>query len=972
MSTIAWLATLSFVWGGVLCIAALLLQRNANLSGRMRQRIWRGALLLLIAPWIAAPVVSLLGMGLAQPETVAAPAPADVAPQVTAAMVADVGETGAAPAWIVREDIGLIPRDSSWVDIILAAVMLGWVLRFVLAQWSARRLMGIVANSEPAGKGPAREALVSWSGRLRLRRQPELRFASGNVSPFSYGILRPVIVLPEGLERRLDARALDLVVGHECLHVARGDGWLRPLERVVADVMWFNPFAWLMRREADVARELAVDEGVVVISDARRAYARALRDVAGLAVGLPVSLPAASMSLAGSGKSLVLRMRRTLGLAKRKPARVAVLAAMVLGAAGACTSVGQAMLATPAKPHARVDTATAAPQLAPRARVNAVYEPNDQTPVAPVAPQAPKAAELRIEGATYPVLIGEAKVISAFGNRTDEFSGRTEFHEGIDLSQYWGAPVFAPVKGKVAYAGTRGMYGRVVEIVTADGYTLRFGHLNSIVVKTDDTVTPGEKLGSMGSTGRGTGPHLHFEVAYKGKTYDPLTVQGLTLSATGPSQAAPQPVPSATPIMFQQEQATPRPQSGGKDLPAPMYSPMKMRVVSVEPDASGMTVALESLVTEGVNKGCKFRTTAMTDVKVRTGEAIEQGDLVGTRNTNSDQYVNCGMMFAQLMLSQGDPSWAATQQAIEASKKAVDASQKAVGAAKIPATPVTPAAPAAPSTPASPTSYTPQPDAEFWQQLHRGVSVDTNLVRTRYRQGARPEIRAPFGARVIQAKQVSDKTGVVVLQQVGPGQGYPLTASSRRCDMSIVLSLVRVSVGQTLAEGDLVGEAQLGNTGRAWSCDGVTIADGPAERPPKLEGATHAVVASPAQLTSGFGIRLDPFDSGNSALHPGMDIGKELGAAIYAPVGATVWRAENDPDLGNVVVLGVDGGYTFRFARLQEIKVKRGDTVKAGDILGTMGSTGPSTGPHLHFEAFWNGRAYNPAVVPGLTLIGPQ
>jgi murein DD-endopeptidase MepM/ murein hydrolase activator NlpD len=606
--------------------------------------------------------------------------------------------------------------------------------------------------------------------------------------------------------------------------------------------------------------------------------------------------------------------------------------------------------------------------------------------------RAPKASSYTpMRDATHPVLKGEATLFAAWGYRVDAFNrDKISFHEGIDLRQTYDAPVYSPADASVTFAGVKGTYGRVVEIKLADGYSLRFGHLNTLSVAANEKVKAGQKIGSMGSTGRSTGPHLHLEVLRDGKLYNPQDIPGLTfadklrvdappaltppLSAPAEPPASPQPAPSVTPIVFPQE-ATPRaarPQSGGKDLPAPMYSPMKMRVVSVEPDASGMTVALDSLVTEGVNKGCKFRTTAMTDVKVRTGEAIEQGDLVGTRNKNSDQYVNCGMMFAQLMLSQGDPSWAATQQAIEASKKAVEASQKAVGAAKIPATPVTPAAPAAPSTPASPTSYTPQPDAEFWQQLHRGVSVDTNLVRTRYRQGARPEIRAPFGARVIQAKQVSDKTGVVVLQQVGPGQGYPLTASSRRCDMSIVLSLVRVSVGQTLAEGDLVGEAQLGNTGRAWSCDGVTIADGPAELPPKLEGATHAIVASPARLTSGFGIRLDPFDSGNSALHPGMDIGKDLGAAIYAPVGATVWRAENDPDLGNVVVLGVDGGYTFRFARLQEIKVKRGDTVKAGDILGTMGSTGPSTGPHLHFEAFWNGRAYNPAVVPGLTLIGPS
>jgi beta-lactamase regulating signal transducer with metallopeptidase domain len=135
--------------------------------------------------------------------------------------------------------------------------------------------------------------------------------------------------------------------------VARGDGWKRPLERITADVMWFNPAAWLIRRELDVARELACDEGMVEltssVSGARTAYARTLRDVAGFSAGLSHAAPAASMSLAG-GRSLMLRVKRTLGSAKRKPARAAIVAAVLAGVIGAPMAVAQVIMVIPAPP----------------------------------------------------------------------------------------------------------------------------------------------------------------------------------------------------------------------------------------------------------------------------------------------------------------------------------------------------------------------------------------------------------------------------------------------------------------------------------------------------------------------------------------------------------------------------------------------------------------------------------------------
>jgi len=111
---------------------------------------------------------------------------------------------------------------------------------------------------------------------------------------------------------------------------------------------------------------------------------------------------------------------------------------------------------------------------------------------------------------------------SGFGYRSDPFKRTTAFHEGADLAAFYGATITSTAPGKVTFAGTKGGYGRVIEIDHGNGFKTRYGHLNSIAVKAGQDVAIGQKIGTMGSTGRSTGPHLHYEVYYRGKSYDPI------------------------------------------------------------------------------------------------------------------------------------------------------------------------------------------------------------------------------------------------------------------------------------------------------------------------------------------------------------------------------------------------------------------------------------------------------------------
>jgi murein DD-endopeptidase MepM/ murein hydrolase activator NlpD len=116
---------------------------------------------------------------------------------------------------------------------------------------------------------------------------------------------------------------------------------------------------------------------------------------------------------------------------------------------------------------------------------------------------------------------GEVDMSSPFGMRLDPFLGRPAIHTGIDLRGEIGEPVHATAAGRVTIAGRDGGYGNMVEISHGNGLATRYGHLSQIDVKVGQTVRIGEIIGKIGSTGRSTGPHLHYETRINGEAVDP-------------------------------------------------------------------------------------------------------------------------------------------------------------------------------------------------------------------------------------------------------------------------------------------------------------------------------------------------------------------------------------------------------------------------------------------------------------------
>jgi murein DD-endopeptidase MepM/ murein hydrolase activator NlpD len=111
---------------------------------------------------------------------------------------------------------------------------------------------------------------------------------------------------------------------------------------------------------------------------------------------------------------------------------------------------------------------------------------------------------------------------SGYGQRIDPFTGRPTFHSGLDMAAFERAPVVATSPGTVVYAGTRSGYGYTVEIDHGHGFKTRYAHLRDIQVERGAQVAIGQRIGSMGSTGRSTATHLHYEVWFRGRAVDPV------------------------------------------------------------------------------------------------------------------------------------------------------------------------------------------------------------------------------------------------------------------------------------------------------------------------------------------------------------------------------------------------------------------------------------------------------------------
>lgn len=380
----------------------------------------------------------------------------------------------------------------------------GWALAVLLA-WGAiagtvallharrrRRMRAIIDNAAPVDAEPLVLMLAEWRWRFAIRRPVRLVSSNDFHQPFTLGSRRPAIFLPAALLQQPDAAVIEPVIAHELAHIRHHDDFWLQMQRLVQIVYFFFPLAWLAGRRISAARERLCDQAVLNQGKvSRRSYGRSLLAV--LQLGAGTAQPAATVpGFSNAGRQMRRRLQAILyapnsGLSRRSAAGLALLAGMVL---------------LPLAPvPARLTAKTA-------------------------GMEQPQVAAWQQAGFAAPLAGG--RLTATFGRMRDPFSVDTLLHTGIDLAAPLGTPVLATADGIVdsvatTYQKNRGR-GRLIVLRHANGYQSAYNHLQRIEVERGQTVRAGDTIGTVGVTGRTTGPHLHFEIYHHGQPVDPLAL----------------------------------------------------------------------------------------------------------------------------------------------------------------------------------------------------------------------------------------------------------------------------------------------------------------------------------------------------------------------------------------------------------------------------------------------------------------
>ncbi|WP_084398065.1 M23/M56 family metallopeptidase [Henriciella aquimarina] len=463
MST-AWFVIFILLWTGFLAGTASLVT-SGRVQARFAQLVWRGAAGLAVLPLI---VLALAGLMPSQLPS-AIPDLPYVEPAAGAMSTASTSLNAAvsSPEW-------------SWTAPALLGVLIaGWLVRIGMTLAGQVRLQ--ILKSRSVAQRRTFDAFPLTH--MGLERVPDIRLIPGG-SPFIAGLARRVIYVPQGLERPDDLRRIAI---HECVHLKRGDLVTRPLERLVADIFWFSPFAWMMRRELDFWREAVCDEIASDLSGDRIGYARTLAQAA--RISAPARTLPVSAFILPRKRSLPMRLNRLL---ETRPARSRPVVAL-----------GASLVALALTPIALAEV-----------KQEATGEKTD--------------GEAHFQSA---VLISpKARVTSEFGERTHPVTKEAKFHNGTDIAAPAGTPVHTPDCGKVVYSGVKEGYGETVEIAFDDGSKMRFAQLEARKVALGDSVSAGTVIGTVGMSGKlATGPHLHLEHWVNGEPANPRQAAGLVL-----------------------------------------------------------------------------------------------------------------------------------------------------------------------------------------------------------------------------------------------------------------------------------------------------------------------------------------------------------------------------------------------------------------------------------------------------------
>ncbi len=374
----------------------------------------------------------------------------------------------------------------------------------------------------------------NWLREHSIRRNISVRQSDRISSPLTYGVLRPVILLPKTVDLN-NRQQLEFIFKHELVHICHFDLVTKLIATITLCIHWFNPFVWIMYILLNRDLELSCDEAVIQQSNkaTRADYARTL-----ISMEEHRSVP----SLLFSNFSKNVMEERIVAI--MKPKKYTLLGA--LGALSLVAIIATCFLtsAQAAETENTPDTAEVSKEgstefseeIASEADINEMLanaqtdkeeletEPEklDQNHSEPVA-----GTDSNVSSSLLMIWPTESVTLSLTfgpnGERVHPLTGEIMKSDHICIKGERGDDVYAAISGTVTEAAYVSSYGNHIVITNADGITTIYAHLQDISVAVGDTVTAGDLIGTLGATGLATGPNLAFSVVENGTAVDPMS-----------------------------------------------------------------------------------------------------------------------------------------------------------------------------------------------------------------------------------------------------------------------------------------------------------------------------------------------------------------------------------------------------------------------------------------------------------------
>ena len=339
-------------------------------------------------------------------------------------------------------------------------------------------------------------------------------------SPMAFGFIKPRVYVPSDC----DISAMSFVIEHEKTHIRRGDVYFKLLAFLILCAYWVNPLAWVAFKLFNLDMELSCDEAVI-----RRAGMEKKEEYSRWLLYYSTEERFVSLAPTAFGETDTKRRVKNIMKLKKKGIIATIAGVLITGAV-----IAACFILLPQKSMAEEDVSenlTATEDVSAAETTTTVTQAETEDTVGSITydtvtedVSSDNTEEAEVITWTSPFAVTVEYVIThRFGEMGQNYdTGEKTYHGATDFAAPLGTELLAACDGTVETAGWDGERGNAVTIKVNDDILYRYAHLDEIKVKEGDKVKAGDVVGTVGSTGNSTGPHLHLELKIKDKYVDPL------------------------------------------------------------------------------------------------------------------------------------------------------------------------------------------------------------------------------------------------------------------------------------------------------------------------------------------------------------------------------------------------------------------------------------------------------------------